>query len=169
MTGAGSPAPPVSLTAEHDRSAFSCGIDELDDWFRRRALVNQQAGATRTYVSAVGLRAVGYHALAAGSLLRDEATSRISRNMPDPIPVILIARLAVDQAWQGQGLGETLLLDAVERCAAAAELIGARAILVHAISPKAQSFYEAYGFVGAPGIPRTLMLAMQDVRRLFDA
>jgi predicted N-acetyltransferase YhbS len=108
--------PPVPITAEHDAALFHCRHESLNDWLRRRALANASSGATRTYVvCAENLRVVGYYALAAGSLDVESAPTRLRRNMPNPLPVVVLGRLAVDDEWSGLGVGGGLLKDAVLR------------------------------------------------------
>ncbi|MEZ4557406.1 MAG: GNAT family N-acetyltransferase [Caldilineaceae bacterium] len=118
---------PALLDEQHDLMPFSCGEAELDDWLKRRARANQSSGASRTYVLAAQDRVIAYYALAGGAVIAREAPGRVRRNMPDPIPVIVLGRLAVDRAWQGQGLGTAMLRDAVLRTLQAAEIIGVRA------------------------------------------
>ncbi|MEX2630988.1 MAG: GNAT family N-acetyltransferase [Tistlia sp.] len=154
--------PPETLTAEHEVTAFASGEEELDDWLRRRALANQGAGASRCYVVRAEGRVVGYYALAVGAVSEAQAAGRIRRNMPEPIPVMLIARLAVDRRCQGQGIGAALLRDAVLRTLQAAEIAGIRAILVHALSEDAKRFYQRFGFTASPVEPLTLMITLAD-------
>ena len=116
----------------------------------------------------MGQRVVGYYCLAAGSLLCAEAPGRVRRNMPDPIPVMILGRLAVDRVWQGQGLGSALLRDAVLRILNAAEIAGVRAILVHAISEEAKHFYESHDFMESPMNPMTLVVTLKDIRAALD-
>lgn len=152
-------AAPVPLGAAHRLDGFACGEGSLDDWLRRRALPNQMTGASRTFVVAdASNRVVGYYALAAGAVAHREATGRIRRNMPDPVPVMVLARLAVDRRFQGQQLAGALLQDAVGRALAVAENAGVRALLVHALNERARQFYAHYGFVPSPAHPMTLML-----------
>jgi GNAT superfamily N-acetyltransferase len=136
---------PEALTSGHDCSSFCSGEPMLDAWLAQRALKNQASGASRTYVVCCG-RVVGYYSLAVGSASRRSATGAVARNMPDPVPVMLLARLAVDSAWQGRGLGASLLQDAVARTVQAADIAGIRAMLVHALSPDAERFYRYFGF-----------------------
>jgi GNAT superfamily N-acetyltransferase len=138
------------LTAAHEVTAFDCGYPLLDEWLKRRALANQSNGASRTYVIAESNRVVGYYALANGGVVASEAPGRVRRNMPDPIPVMVLGRLAIDRSWQGQGLGSDLLRDAVLRTQQAAEIAGIRALLVHAIDARAATFYERAGFLASP-------------------
>lgn len=137
---------PERLRPDHEPSRFDSGTPVLDDWLRRRALRNQESGASRTYVICARGRVVGYYALAAGAVARGEATGRTRRKMPDPVPVMVIGRLAIDSAYQGKGLGSALLRDAVLRTLQAADIAGIRALLVHAISEEARGFYECRGF-----------------------
>ena len=154
--------PPTLLTESHERTTFSCGESELDDWLSRRALTNQLSGASRTYVVAVENRVIAYYALASGSVLAGEAPGRVRRNMPDPIPVIVLGRLAVDRRWQGQGLGRALLRDAILRSLQAAKIVGIRAILVHALHVKAAAFYRNAGFQPSPISETVLMITLND-------
>ena len=156
--------PPELMTSSHLIDAFSCGEAELDDWLKRRALTNQINGASRTFV-VTGADGVvhGYYAMAAGAVSHQLATSNIRRNMPDPVPVIVLARLAVDQKAQGQKLGPTLLRDAIKRAVAVSGDAGVRAVLVHAINERAKGFYEHYGFQASPVHPMTLMLRLVGV------
>src|ERR1035438_6310111 len=131
--------PPERLNANHDLTQFSCGEPSLDSWLRNRALPNEKSGASRTNVVCAKGCVAGYYALAAGAVAHTEATSRVRRNMPDPAPVILIGRLAIDSRFQGRGIGADLLRDAVLRTLQAAEIAGIRAILVSAISANAKT------------------------------
>ena len=158
---------PEKLDAGHDFSAFECGEPALDEWLRRRALPNEESGASRTYVVSAGQRrVVGYYALAVGAVAHAGAPGRIRRNMPHPVPVMVLGRLAIDQVWQGRGLGPALLRDAVLRTLQAADIAGIRAILVHAISDRARRFYESYGFVASPVDPMTLMLGVAEAAKM---
>jgi ribosomal protein S18 acetylase RimI-like enzyme len=152
---------PEKLNAAHNLSQFLCGEPELDDWLKRRALPNEESGASRTYVVCIGRQVVGYYALAAGAVAHMDAPGRVKRNMPNPIPVMVIGRLGIDIKFQGRGIGSALLRDAVLRTVQAAEIAGIRAILVHAISEIAKRFYEKMGFVPSPTNPMTLMIAVR--------
>ena len=161
--------PPLSavelLASNHDVAEFDCGKHgSLTEWLKRFARMNQASGDTRTYVVHREFAVVGYYSLAPGSIARKQATVRASKSAPDPIPIVLLARLAVDQREQRQGLGPALLKDALQRAYAGAEIIGGRAILVHAIDPEAAMFYRKYGFESCPGFELHLMLLMKDVR-----
>lgn len=160
-------SPPERLNADHDLTQFSCGEPTLDHWLRNRALQNEKTGASRTYVVCAGSCVVGYYALAAGAVAHTEATSRAKRNMPDPVPVILIGRLAMDSRFQSRGIGADLLRDAVLRTLQAAEIAGIRAILVSAISANAKTFYEKFGFISSPANPQTLMITVTEASRML--
>jgi len=164
-SGAEEISAPEHVTPEHDLAAFDSGIPALDDWLKRRALANEETGASRTYVVRAGSRVVGYYALATGGVAQAAATGRVRRNMPDPVPVMLLGRLAVDRAYQDRGLGAGLLRDAILRTLQAADLAGIRAILVHAISEEAKRFYGRHGFVESPVDPMTLMITVADAER----
>lgn len=153
--------PPQPLTATHRLDSFTCGEPTLDEWLKHRALANQTSGASRTFVvTDQDERVVGYYALAAGAVAHHVATGRVRRNMPDPIPVLVLGRLAVDQRAQGSKLGAALLQDAVKRAAGVAQNVGVRALLVHALHDRAQRFYQYYGFQPSPQNPHTLMLRL---------
>ena len=156
-------SPPEPLAELHDLSALDSGELTLDDWLRRRARANQQNGASRTYVLAHRLQVVGYYSLAAGAIAVAEAPGRFRRNMPEPIPMAVLGRLAIDRRWQGKGLGRLLLRDAALRVIQAGDIIGVRGILVHALSPAAKRFYETNGFRESPASPMTLLVSLQDV------
>ena len=165
MSGEEDISAPEKLRPDHDVSSFESGTPVLDDWLRRRALPNQESGASRTYVVCAGRRVVGYYALATGAIAQGEATGRTRRNMPDPVPVMVIGRLAIHSRYQGRGLGRALLRDAVLRTMQAAEIAGIRAMLVHAISEDAKLFYERCGFQPSPVDPMTLMITMRDAQQ----
>jgi len=158
---------PAPLTAEHELDEFNSGVTPLDDWLKRLARHNEPEGGSRTFVICAARRVVGYYSLAAGSVVAGVATGRVRRNMPNPVPVVLLGRLAIDQAWQGRGLGSDLLRDAVLRTLAAGESIGVRAMLVHAISDEAKAFYENRGFRSSPIDPMALMVTLNEARRML--
>jgi GNAT superfamily N-acetyltransferase len=152
---------PVSITQDHHFNSFSCGESLLDEWLKRRALANNFSGASRTFVVVDGDQQVmGYYALAAGAVTHQESPRAIRQNMPDPVPVMVLARLAVDVRAQGIKLGAALLRDAVQRCVLVSQNAGVRAMLVHALNDQARQFYEYYGFKATPSHPMTLMLRM---------
>ncbi len=152
-------APPAPLDQTHDISKFDCGKAPLTDWLRNQALKNEGRGS-RTYVVSVGRTVIGYYALAAGAVERDRAPSNIARNMPDPIPIFVLARLAVDRGYHGQRIGEGLLKDALKRALGASVEIGARALVVHAVDDEAVNFYVQYKFKPFPTDARTLYLPL---------
>lgn len=153
------------LTKNHDPSSFDSGKPSLDDWLQRYALTNQQSDSARTYVAAQGRKVVGYYSLTAGSVQREASPARVAKGLAaHPVGVILLARLAVDRRQRGTGLGKALLIDALSRAADAADSIGARAILVHAIDEEAAAFYGKFGFEPSPLDPKQLMLLMKDLR-----
>ena len=133
---------PQPLTTAHRLDEFSCGEHMLDDWLRRRAIPNQARGASRTFVVAdQDGRVYGYYAMAAGAVSHQMATGGVRRNMPEPIPVMVLARLAVDHRAQGIKLGGALLQDAVNRALVVSQNTGVRALLVHSLHDRAKSFY----------------------------
>ena len=155
---------PQPLTAAHLLDGFACGEAVLDEWLRRRAMANQLNGASRTFVVADQDNCVyGYYALAAGAVSHQMATGSVRRSMPDPVPVMVLTRLAVDRRAQGIKLGASLLQDAVNRAVAVSLNAGVRALLVHALHDSAREFYEHYGFQSSPLHPRTLMLRLSTV------
>jgi len=154
---------PTLLAIEHDVADFDSGDPTLDNWLKRRALANQASGASRTFVVlSAGHRVTGCYALAAGAVSHRAAPGSIRRNMPDPIPVMVLARLAVDRGAQGKHLGGALLKDAVLRTLAIAENAGVRALLAHAVHQRAKGFYLHYGFEPSPVDPMTLMLRLPE-------
>jgi GNAT superfamily N-acetyltransferase len=165
---AGATGPRKPLSAAHDTSAFDSGELALDDWLRKRALANEQSGASRTYVITTGNRVVGFYCLAAGSVAKQAATGHIRRNMPEPIPVMIIGRLAIDRDFQGRGLGKALLRDALLRTLQAAAIVGMRAILLHAISENAKLFYVHCGFSESPLDPMTMMISVAEAERILS-
>jgi ribosomal protein S18 acetylase RimI-like enzyme len=156
---------PAPLDARHNLEEFECGERVLDEWLQRRALANQLTGASRTFVVAdQNGRVYGYYALAAGAVAHYTATNQVRRNMPDPVPVMVLARLAVDRQAQGIKLGASLLQDAVNRAIAVSQNAGVRALLVHALNDQAKKFYEHYGFHESPQHPMTLMLRLNTAK-----
>ncbi|MFO1103495.1 MAG: GNAT family N-acetyltransferase [Methylocystis sp.] len=158
------PSPPRPITNADELTAFDCGVPVLDDWLRRRARANQASGASRTYVVCDGPRVIAYYALASGAVAIGAASARLRRNMPDPVPVAVLGRLAIDHTRQRQGLGRALIRDATQRVLQAAETIGIRGVLVHAISTEAAAFYVSLGFEPSPFEALTLMATLSDLR-----
>ncbi len=161
-----SPAHPIRDT--DDVTTFDSGEPDLDSYLRKRALTNHIEGASRCFVTCRDQRVIGFYALAAAAVERSEAPGRIRRNMPEPIPVILLSRLAVDRAEQGHGLGAHLLRDAITRSVAAADLIGIRAVLVHALHNQARAFYTHFDFEPSATDPLHLLLLIKDARAALD-
>jgi predicted N-acetyltransferase YhbS len=159
---------PEPIDSEHDLTAFQSGEPTLDDWLRRRALRNEAGGGSRTYVVCAGRnqQVVAYYCLAAGAIAHAGASTRVRKNMPDPIPAVVIGRLAVDQRLQGRGIGRALLRDAILRTIQAAKIAGIRAILVHAMSDDARTFYEQAGFRSTPVDPMTLMITVAEAEKI---
>ena len=155
---------PSPFSEQHDCSAFDCGEPSLNDWLRRNALANQMSGASRTFVitgaEAAASCVVGYYALAAGAVSHAEASGSIRRNMPDPIPLMVLGRLAIDCSCHGQGLGSALLKDAILRTLNVAKNVGIRALLVHALHDQARAFYLHHGFSVSPISATTLLLRL---------
>ena len=155
----------AKLRSEHELDAFDCGQDDLNRFLKRQAWASQQANSAQTYVVAIGPGVRGYYSLVAGSVAHAAASERVRKGQArHPIPVVLLARLAVDQTMQGQGVGAALLKDALMRTAGAAGMIGARALLVHAKDERARSFYEHFGIEPSPTDPLHLFLVMKDLK-----
>jgi GNAT superfamily N-acetyltransferase len=152
------------LKARYDIGDFRSGEASLDEWLKRRARANQVSGASRTYVLCEEKRVIGHYALASGVVKVESAPGRFRRNMPNPIPVAVLARLAVHRDWHGRGIGRALFRDAARRVGHAADAIGIRGIVVHAISEEAKNFYLALGFDASPSEPMTLMVTLSGIR-----
>jgi GNAT superfamily N-acetyltransferase len=154
------------LGHEHDVSAFDCANATLNEWLSKFALTNQQADSARTYVALDGNSVAGYYALTTGSVHRHESPQRIAKGLANhPIGVVLLARLAVDRTQQGMGLGKALLFDALSRIEEAADIVGVRAVLVHAIDDAARRFYLHFGFEESPVDRYQLLLLLKDLRK----
>lgn len=162
------PRPPAPLEATHELDSFDCGHASLDDWLRKRARKNEREGASRTYVVCIERRVIAYYCLAVGSISQREAVGRVRRNMPDPIPAMVLGRVAVDRTWHGKRLGTALLADAIKRTLGVAEMVGVRAIVVHAITDEAKRFYEQHGFKESPVAPLTMMITLEDAKANLD-
>lgn len=159
--------PPELLTNQHQITDFDCGEPMLDEWLKRFALKNQKANASRCFVVCVDKKVIGYYALASGSIERLQVSKSISRNMPDPILVTVLGRLAIDKHFQGLQVGAGLLKDAMLRTLIVSEHIEVKAMLVHAISESAQNFYLQYGFKPCPFNDMTLMLPVTHIKKLL--
>jgi GNAT superfamily N-acetyltransferase len=158
-----------TLGKHHDLSHFDCGRHEsLNAWLRKYALQNQANDSARTYVVHCANVVVGYYTISAGSVSKAGATARAAQGLANhPVPISLIGRLAIDKTVQGQGLGKALLKDALLRVERAADILGIRAVLVHAIDQEARAFYERFDFESCPGDELHLMLLMKDLRKLL--
>ena len=154
------------LRRELDLSTFDCGSPALTTWLQKFAWLNQQADSAKTYVALRENRVVGYYALTAGSVHKHESPERIAKGLANhPVGVVLLARLAVDVTEKGRGLGKALLFDALKRIEEAADIVGVRAVMVHAIDDQARRFYEHFNFDTSPIDPFQLMLLMKDIRK----
>lgn len=153
----------------HVVEEFDCGADALNTYLRRFALTNQSAGAAQTYVAALSGRVVGYYSLCTAQVEHAEVPERVRKGLArHPIPVILLARLAVDRAWQGRRLGAALLADALRRVVSAADVVGIRAVMVHAKDEGARHFYEHFDFDPSPFEPLQLFLLVKEIARLLN-
>lgn len=159
---------PEPIVAHHQVLGFDCGAQSLNEFLVRHALANHQSGSAKTFVTTSDNQVVvGYYSLAASQVLYADATSRLQKGVArHPIPVVLLARLAVDRTWQKRGLGPGLLKDAILRVLGAAEGIGVRALLVHAKDEKAKQFYLRFDFETLPGYPLHLVLMLKDARKI---
>ncbi len=156
---------PIPLNARHDLSAFDCGVPALNNYLKKFAAENQRSHSAHTYVATRGESVVGYYTLAAASARGRKRRRSVARGLAaHPVPVILLARLAVDGSEQGKGLGAGLLRDALLRAVQAADLVGCRAVMVHAKDEEAKAFYHRFGFESSPGDPFRIFLLMKDVK-----
>jgi GNAT superfamily N-acetyltransferase len=157
------------LRRDHPVEGFDCGREELNRYLVRYAWQNQQAGAAQTYVGIAGETIVGYHTLAMGQVILEDAPDRLKKGLArHPIPIMLLARLATDRRWQGRGVGKALLQDAMQRTLQAADIAGIRALAVHAKDEEARCFYEHFDFVPSPADPMHLFVLLKDVRRVLS-
>ncbi len=155
---------PELLAADHDIGGFHCGDEALNEWLRRRALRNQREGASRTWVVTDDARVVAFYASSTAVVARTEATRRAARNQPDPLPAMLLGRLAVDRGHQGEGLAAALLKHFLLKALDVAALTGVRLVLVHAKDSQSASFYRHFGFESSPLDDLTLMLLVKDIQ-----
>ncbi len=160
-------APPAPITAGLDVSNFDSGEVSLNGWLKRRAFKNHAAGASRCFVLCAGAEVIGYYCLSAGAISHESAAKAMRRNMPDPLPVLLLGRLAVDKRHHNQGIGQALLRDAMLRAINVSGHAGVFALLVHALSDQAKQFYRSRGFVPSPLQPMTLMMTLETVRAIL--
>jgi GNAT superfamily N-acetyltransferase len=160
---------PVRLSRYHIVEGFDCGYPQLNEWLQRYAWQNQQANVARTFVVCVKSRVVGFYSLAVGAVDHIEAPQRVKKGVArHPIPVMILARLAVDRRYQGMGIGRGLLKDSILRTINASDYAGIRAILVHAKDEKARTFYQKFDFDPSPIDPLQLMLLLKDARRTVE-
>jgi GNAT superfamily N-acetyltransferase len=158
---------PAPITVEHDVSGFDCGEPSLNEWLKRRALKNQATGASRCFVVCCGETVVAYYTLSAGAISHETSPKSMRRNMPNPLPVLLLGRLAVDRRYHNQGIGQALLRDAMLRAVHVSAEAGVFALLVHALSDAAKQFYISRGFVESPLQAMTLLMTLETVREIL--
>ena len=157
------------LRPDHWIEGFDCGREELNRYLLRYAWQNQQAGAAQTYVGLVGDAVIGYYTLAVGRVSREKARERLTKGLArHPVPIMMLARLAVDRRWHGQGVGKALLKDAMRRTLQAADIAGIRAFAVHAKDEEARRFYEKFDFIPSPTDPMHLFVLLKDVRKIIS-
>lgn len=160
---------PILLDLHHDVDSFDCGIEQLNNYLRNFALTNNQNGSARTYVTTKTGKVVGYYTLTPGAVIKDTATHRVKKGLANhPVPVIIIARLAVDKNHQGRNIGKALVRDALLKTVEAADIIGGRAVLVHAKNTQVRRFYENLGFEASPVEPLHLYLLIKDIKKTLD-
>jgi GNAT superfamily N-acetyltransferase len=160
--------PPAPLTPDHVLDDFGCGEPSLDEWLKKRALKNQVSGASRCFVITDSRAVVGYYCLSAGAISHEAAPKAMRRNMPDPLPVVLLGRLAIDRRYHNRGLGQALMRDALLRAVHVASDTGVFAVLVHALSDAAKRFYLSRGFVESPLQPMTLIMTLATIRTILS-
>ncbi|TAK62372.1 GNAT family N-acetyltransferase [Methylobacter sp.] len=159
--------PPAPITADQELANFDCGESSLNEWLKKRAFKNHATGASRCFVLCTGTDVIGYYSLSAGAISLDAAPKAMRRNMPNPLPVLLLGRLAVDKRYHNQGIGQALLRDAMLRAVNVAADAGVFAILVHALSDQAKQFYLSRGFVESPLQPMTLFMTIETIRSIL--
>ena len=160
--------PPEPISAVHVLDSFACGEPSRDEWLKKRALKNQSSDASRCFVICEGMAVIGYYRLSAGGVCHEAAPKAMRRNMPDPLPVVLLGRLAIDLRYQNQGLGRALLRDGMLRAVHIASDTGVFAIMLHALPEQAKRFYLSRGFVASPLQPMTLMMTLPTVRSILS-
>lgn len=162
-------SPPTPLNKDHETQGFDCGNAALNEWLIRFAWTNNQANSARTFVVCDDLKVAGYYSLAVGSVEYDDVLPRIRKELArHPVPVVILARLAVDAGYKGYGMGKGLLRDALLRILNISGQVGIRAVLVNAKTEDVRIFYEKYGFEPMPDNPLKLMLLIKDIKRIFD-
>jgi GNAT superfamily N-acetyltransferase len=160
-------APPAPITADHELANFDSGVLSLNEWLKRRAFKNHASGASRCFVLCAGATVIAYYSLSAGAISHEAAPKAMRRNIPDPLPVLLLGRLAVDRRYHNQGIGQALLRDAMLRAVNVAGKADVFALLVHALSDQAKQFYLSRGFVESPLQPMTLLMTIETVRSIL--
>lgn len=160
-------APPAPIAANRDMANFDCGEWSLNEWLKKRALKNHASGASRCFVLSVGATVIGYYNLSAGAISHVTAPKAMRRNMPDPLPVLLLGRLAIDKRHHNKGLGQALLRDVMLRAVNVAGDARVFALLVHAASDQARQFYRSRGFVESPLQPMTLLMTIETIRSIL--
>jgi len=158
---------PALISDDHEVNYFDCGEPSLDEWLKTRAIKNNVSGASRCFVTCNNKKVVGYYCLSAGAISREFAPKTMRRNMPDPLPVLVLGRLAIDKKYHNKGLGSALLRDAMIRSVSVAEDAGIFAILIHSLSEQAKRFYMSRGCVESPLQPMTLFMTIQTIRRVL--
>lgn len=159
--------PPSPISADHALDSFECGEPSLDEWLKKRALKNNASGASRCFVICHNANAIGYYSLSAGAIRHEAVAKAMRRNMPDPLPVLVLGRLAIDRRYHNQGLGSALLRDAMIRAVKVSGDAGIFALMVHALSEQAMRFYLSRGFVESPLQPMTLIMTLATVRSIL--
>ncbi|MDD2723040.1 MAG: GNAT family N-acetyltransferase [Methylovulum sp.] len=159
--------PPSPITVDHELANFDSGESSLNEWLKKRAFKNHSTGASRCFVLCVGETVIGYYSLSAGAISHEAAPKAMRRNMPNPLPVLLLGRLAVDKRYHNQGIGQALLRDAMLRAVNVSGDAGVFALLVHAISDQAKQFYLSRGFVESPLQPMTLLMTIETIRSIL--
>ena len=160
-------APPVPITADHDLANFDSGELSLNDWLKKRAIKNQASGASRCFVVCSGSEVIGYYSLSAGAISQEAAPKAMRRNMPGPLPILLLGRLAIDKRYHNQGIGQALLRDAMLRVVNVVGKAGVFAMLVHALTDSAKQFYLSRGFIESPLQPMTLFMTLATIRSIL--
>ena len=160
-------SPPVPIASGHELADFDSGVPSLDEWLKKRAFKNHASGASRCFALCADNVVVAYYSLSAGAISHEEAPKAMRRNMPNPLPVLLLGRLAVDKRYHNQGLGQALLRDAMLRAVSVSSDAGVFALLVHALSDQAKQFYRSRGFVESPLQPMTLFMTVETIRSIL--
>lgn len=159
---------PAPLAQTHDSSTFYCGQDTLNNWLKNTALKNEKNGGSRTFVVREGKKVIAYYTLAAGSVSYSEVPGKVRRNMPEPIPVMMLGRLAVDKSHQSKGIGKALLRDAMLRVIAISKQAGVKAMMLHALTEEIKRFYLRQGFIASPTNEMTLMIPTKEAIAHLD-